>query len=605
MTSNKFIKLIFSLAALLPALADESSPIWGYECNRNKCIKVPFRNKYSTQSLGVCKLVCGGGEIGTLWPKPTGSVKVGDVVASINHKKINFDITQKSVSNSIWQKVEERFFGQLIAKIPQSGLGKNEEIKPLLIKIVLTDNNEVLPKLTYDTDESYVLNISEDKTQILVEISARTYFGARHGLETLSQLIVYNDHGRCLDILIDTIINDSPIYKHRGILLDTAKNYFSLQSIKRTLDGMAMSKLNTFHWHIVDSNSFPMVIKSHPNLHTLGAYSPEKIYTPQDIVEIVRYAQIRGIRVIPEFGGPAHVGQGWQKENVTVCLNAHTRTKFCPKPPCGQLDPTLDRTYEILEDIYSEMIKSFKPNIFHMGGDSAVISCWNSSQSIQNWMQNKNLTLKKRVGFIELWGHFQANALASLDKVSKESNIPIVVWASILTNPPFVNKFIDKSRYIIQTGANCPAEFIPRALKNGLRLISTNLVITGRNNSNDGWKKFYENSPDLIFGLANKLILGSEAAIWSERIDELSLDGLLWPKASALAERLWSNPMTDWHSAENRLLMHREMLAQNGLAPQALPEPKRNTMYKSTSTRTAPKRKAPKNNKIKTNFISL
>lgn len=48
---------------------------------------------------------------------------------------------------------------------------------------------------------------------------------------------------------------------------------------------MAMVKLNTFHWHITDSHSFPMELKSQPELYKLGAYSPRKVYTHEDIAE--------------------------------------------------------------------------------------------------------------------------------------------------------------------------------------------------------------------------------------------------------------------------------------------------------------------------------
>lgn len=49
---------------------------------------------------------------------------------------------------------------------------------------------------------------------------------------------------------------------------------------------MAMVKMNVFHWHMTDSQSFPLVLKSHPDLSSIGAYSPDKVYTIQDIVDV-------------------------------------------------------------------------------------------------------------------------------------------------------------------------------------------------------------------------------------------------------------------------------------------------------------------------------
>lgn len=87
--------------------------------------------------------------------------------------------------------------------------------------------------------------------------------------------------------------------------MDTSRNYFSVESIKRTIgndfeskvvdnfiylfifaDAMGMVKLNTFHWHITDSQSFPLVLKSHPELSRIGAYSSDKVYTADDISEV-------------------------------------------------------------------------------------------------------------------------------------------------------------------------------------------------------------------------------------------------------------------------------------------------------------------------------
>lgn len=60
-----------------------------------------------------------------------------------------------------------------------------------------------------------------------------------------------------------------------------------------------MVKLNVFHWHMTDSQSFPLVLKKHPDLVRLGAYSPEKVYTIQDIIDVtIRELNFRSIRLL-------------------------------------------------------------------------------------------------------------------------------------------------------------------------------------------------------------------------------------------------------------------------------------------------------------------
>lgn len=99
--------------------------------------------------------------------------------------------------------------------------------------------------------------------KVTVTIKAATVYGARHGLETFTQLITadrpdYSKQERCgLRIVSGARIKDYPAYKHRGLVLDTSRHFIPMKDIKRTIDGMAAAKLNVFHWHVTDSHSFP------------------------------------------------------------------------------------------------------------------------------------------------------------------------------------------------------------------------------------------------------------------------------------------------------------------------------------------------------------
>lgn len=91
---------------------------------------------------------------------------------------------------------------------------------------------------------------------------------------------------------------------------------------------------------------------------------------------LLRYAKVRGIRIILEFDSPAHAGNGWQwgpKEGLgelAVCVNEQPWRKFCIQPPCGQLNPANDNIYEILANLYRDIINVLpKGEVFHMGGD--------------------------------------------------------------------------------------------------------------------------------------------------------------------------------------------------------------------------------------------
>ena len=102
-------------------------------------------------------------------------------------------------------------------------------------------------------------------------VNAFTYPGAARGLETLIQLITHDDVTGSLIVPSAVGITDRPAYPYRGVLLDTARTFFSVEALKRLIDSLAASKMNTFHWHITDSHSIPFELKSHPQLTQYGA----------------------------------------------------------------------------------------------------------------------------------------------------------------------------------------------------------------------------------------------------------------------------------------------------------------------------------------------
>lgn len=120
------------------------------------------------------------------------------------------------------------------------------------------------------------------------------------GLESFSQLA----WGDPPIVAADIFIYDRPLFPHRGILLDTSRNYYPVRDILRTIDAMSANKLNVFHWHVTDSHSFPIVLPSEPELAEKGAYGPGMRYTVDGVAEIVEYGLSRGVRVMPEIDTP-------------------------------------------------------------------------------------------------------------------------------------------------------------------------------------------------------------------------------------------------------------------------------------------------------------
>lgn len=192
------------------------------------------------------------------------------------------------------------------------------------------------------------------------------------------------------------------------------------------------------------------------------------------------------------------------------------------------------------------------PDIFHMGGDEVSTSCWNSSKSLQDWMVGKGWGLEE-ADFMKLWDHFQTSALDRLDKVNFKK-VPIIMWTSTLTDEPYLSQYLDKDRYIIQVWTKGDDPKIQTLLQNGYKLIISTYdtlyldcgfagwVTDGHNwcSPYSGWQKIYDHRLDLIEGPYTGQIYGAEAALWTEQADEFALDSRVWPRASAMAERLWT-----------------------------------------------------------------
>ena len=116
------------------------------------------------------------------------------------------------------------------------------------------------------------------------------------------------DGGRYVLCGLPLTLSDAPLFEWRGMLIDTARHYLPVPTLLTMLDGMAALKLNTLHWHLTDSQAFPLRLDAAPELADAGALHPSLVYTPADLRAVVAAARARGIRVVPELDMPGHTG---------------------------------------------------------------------------------------------------------------------------------------------------------------------------------------------------------------------------------------------------------------------------------------------------------
>ncbi|KAI8642475.1 beta-hexosaminidase 1 precursor [Parasitella parasitica] len=508
------------------------------------------------------------------------------------------------------------------------------------LNIIIEDENQELEHLV---DESYVLDIPVGSD--IGTLKSKTVWGSLRGLETFSQLVQarpnqnsdgevkIKDYDQDEEPDYDNVgfeglyipntpvrIEDSPKYAHRGLMLDTSRNYFPVNDILRTIDAMAFNKMNVFHWHITDSHSFPLRLKNTPELAHEGAYKLHQrrlVYTEKDIKKIVKYARNRGVRVIPEIDMPAHTGS-WalSHKNITTCSGVYYlpgedwSERLAAEPGAGQLNPIKDETYEVVDKVITEVASLFPDSLFHGGGDEPVYKCWKQDQGVVDYMKKHNATgvdllhkfLKEELNIIQksnktaiLWEDAVTN-----DDLPISKDVILQVW----TNP--VQKAVKKGYKVIASnynfwyldcghggwGGNDTSydEQVPPTIPEAVsKVLEKNEVSDNYNTQNWGgsggdwcspfktWQRVY--SYDAAFNLTEaeaKNILGGEVALWSEQTDETTLDIRLWPRAAAAAENLWSgrydknNIKRDIGDAMPRMFDWRYRLLKRGIRAEAL-----------------------------------
>lgn len=593
----------FMLVLLLATLATQpgsrgvfaqDSP-WGYRCDSatSRCIKEEATDPLIQTSLGQCKLTCS--PEGVLWPKPT-SVTLEDQVVPFLPSNVTHAVTAPPEVSKLLEEAVTIFIDNLHKNHPQYSYqatpwdgpytsATNDHILHLDITVTGTED-----RLGLETDESYTLTLSTEGDLSTAKIDSPTYFGARHALETLSQLTEYEEHSDSLLLLTGATIEDAPVFPYRGVLLDTARNFIPIADLERTLDAMAATKLNTFHWHIADTHSFPIYLESLPKMTYYGAYSSREIYYPDEIASIVEYGRVRGVRVLPEYDAPAHVGNGFQwgpKEgfgDLAVCVNEEPWASYCVEPPCGQLNLANPKIYDVLGDIYTEFVNLFGPiDLFHFGGDEVNLNCWNTTEEIVNWMIENDYGLSED-SYYGQWGVFQGKALQLLTEANGGQKVPGIMWTSGLTQAGRIEQYLPSDNYIIQIWTTETDPIIGELLEKKYRVIFSNYdhlyldcgfgawIGEGNNwcSPYKGWQAVYDNDPIKIASKFTTtfdpaLILGGEAALWSEQVDGEVVDSRLWPRCAALGERLWGNPDHNWEAALTRFIHNRQRLVRRGI----------------------------------------
>ena len=291
----------------------------------------------------------------------------------------------------------------------------------LVVKVV--QPCEDYPQL--ESDETYTLEI----TEAFATVISNTTWGTLRALETFSQLVYENDFGEYF--VNNTYIHDYPRFQHRGVLLDTSRHFISTSILKTHIEAMAANKMNVFHWHIVDDQSFPYQSYSFPELSQKGAFDPyTHVYSSSDVKEIIEFSRQRGIRVVSEFDSPGHT-LSWGKA-LPILTPCYTDSK--PDGTFGPMDPSNNATYAFLRTFIKELVDVFPDKYLHLGGDEVDFSCWKSNPSIGKFMQD--------MGFGGDYSKLEQLYIQNLLDIVKEvsPSTGYIIWQEVVDNNVKVGK---------------------------------------------------------------------------------------------------------------------------------------------------------------------
>ena len=431
--------------------------------------------------------------------------------------------------------------------------------------------NDGILLTTQDADsslgaEGYELTVATNR----IVIRAPTQAGLFYGVQTLLQLLppeIFSAHVvkdftsevvRDFNWQIPCVkITDSPRFGWRGLMLDVSRHFFNKQEVETLLDAMALHKLNTFHWHLVDDNGWRIEIKKYPKLTSVGAwrggvgfglptnsttaYGPDGryggFYTQDDIREVVAYAAARHITIVPEIEMPGHslAALASYPEFGTGDGPFLVPLKGGVNP--GIYSPAKEQTFQFLDDVLTEVSQLFPSKYIHIGGDEVPKGPWKNDAACQALMKREGLKNEEEL---------QSWFIRRIEKIVNAKGKTILGWSEILqgglAQNAAVMDWIGGGREAASQGHDVvmtPTSFCyfdyyqgrdhnvePRAIGGFLPL-----------------EKVYAFEP-VPGGLApemQKHILGGQGNVWTEYIPNFKhVEYMAFPRLSALAEATWS-----------------------------------------------------------------
>ena len=415
-------------------------------------------------------------------------------------------------------------------------------IIPKPVKETILSNNtfdyawEKVTRINDDTikKSGYLLAIDENG----ITIRASDEDGFYYGEVTLKNLMD-------LGPLPHAEILDYPRYSYRGYMLDCARHFHSIDSIKRIIDAVARFKINVFHWHLTDDQGWRVQVDKYPLLTEKASYREGTrgdgvpvygYYTKEEMREIVEYCKVYHMEVLPEFDIPGHTAAAISAYPFLDCFNSQIEVKdsfgIHPEVLCAGKESSV----EFCKDVLKEMFEIFPFELVHLGGDEALRLHWLDCPDCQREMAENGLKNED-----ELQAHF----MAKLAEFCLENGKTVVNW-----NDGMVGENVHES-IIVHYWQYSPVnkEAAIREINRGKKGIISPFFnyYLDYPYGLTSLKKAFSLNPEIEGVEKTENILGVEAPLWCEYVKgDVDIDRQTFPRLLATAERGWSKYHEDY-----------------------------------------------------------
>lgn len=421
--------------------------------------------------------------------------------------------------------------------------------------------------------EAYVLCVTAER----VAIRSGGPEGAFHAVQTLRQLIAPEAFGagRVRVVELPAVeIADAPELAYRGLMLDVARHFFTVEAVKRTLDLLALHKMNVLHWHLTDDQGWRIEIERYPELTRIGSVRERTLigrdpggeydetccydetpyggyYTQEEIREVVDYAARRFITVVPEIEFPGHavaalasypwlgctgeryeVRQTWDIDDRVFCVGRET-------------------TFRFIEGVLEEVLALFPSPYVHIGGDECPTGMWERCPRCRERMRAEGLLRPRQL---------QGYAMTRIERFLASRGRRMIGWDEMLDGG------VSRSAIVMSW----------RGVQSGIRAARQgNEVIMAP--ASHCYLDYYQTADtvgeplawggclplDKVYALnpyeglrpeERSCILGVQANLWTEYIPDFAqAQYMLLPRLGAVAETGWCPERKDYADFRRRM----------------------------------------------------